>query len=640
MVAAPAVPEQAGPPQAAVRPKAISPAVPLLIGSLVLACGVATQVLAAALHYSPALGHPLVALSAGQAFAAKVAAVLVIAAAGGVATWRQSWQPFGPGLAAGIVLAVVSPGPIYDPTQGIGWGLRLAQQPAFRGLAERAALSGAAAGGAAFVTAYLLLPKASERAPSGAFGTAKFGDPSEFKGVSGPIIGRHGGELVRYPGNGHLITIAPTGSGKGIGSVLPNVLMHPGSLVVTDPKGENAAVAKRHREDMGQQVEWLDPWAVVAKLDKKMFGTAQFNPLDFIDPASLDANDDAWLIAEQLVPPTYHGSEEGHWLDQARAFLAGLILHNATKFKPGAKERCLPYVRECVCRPDSEFNALLAEMAANEACAGSVSRVATLFKRIMDRSEKEFGSIMSTVARHTWFLDSPRIRGVMSKSTFNMESLKTGKLTVFISVPRTRLDTYAAWQRVVLACAIAATNRVSGRPEHNVQLIIDEAGNMGTLPQLPRTVTLSRGDGLTVWAIFQDLSQPKALYNTRWATFLSNADVLQTFGTNDHETTTFLSAMAGDETIVVETANASASRNRGGRGGSGSSSGTAVTAAERGRKLMFANEIRTSDDVLCFLKGRDPLRLERVSYLRDPEFVGLFDDNPTYNAVPVPGGGA
>jgi type IV secretion system protein VirD4 len=284
---------------------------------------------------------------------------------------------------------------------------------------------------------------------------------------------------------------------------------------------------------------------------------------------------------------------------------------------------------------DEAFNALLTEMADNTAAGGGVARVATLFKRIMDRSEKEFGSIMSTVARHTWFLDSPRIRTVMQSSSFKMDALKAGKLSLFITVPPHRLDTYGAWQRINLACAIAATSRVVGRPEHKVLAIIDEAGNMGTLPELPRTVTLSRGAGLTLWVIFQDISQPKALYNTRWATFFANADVLQSFGTNDHETATLLSAMAGEETIVVESANASASRNRGGRGGGGSSSGSGVTAAERGRKLLFPDEVRRleSNRQLAFLRGREPLLVDRVNYLRDAEFANLFDKNPTYNAV-------
>ncbi len=628
---------KAAPPKAVVRPASPGgPALPLLFGCGVVACATLTQVLAASLGYHATLGRPLYAPTLTHALLLRLGLLGAVLVTGILATVRASWKPFGPGVAIGAALALASAGPLYGPVAGLVWAARLLQQPAYAYLAQQAVLAGGATGAATFVAGWLLLPQAPPEKPSGSHGTAQFGDPAPLKVPHGPIIGRADGELLRYPGDGHLITFSPTGGGKGVGSVLPNCLTYPGSLVVTDPKGENAAVAARtRRKDLNQQVAWLDPWKVLTNV-KGPTGDDRFNPLDFIEAESLDANDDAWMIAEQLIPPSYAPGENGsHFLDQARAFLAGLVLHVATTVPAGDEKRSLPYVRQCVCLPDKGFDALLTAMEKNPAADGAVVNVATLFRRIMTRSEKEFGSIMSTVARHTWFLDSPRIRQVMTRSTFNMDALKAGRLSLFVTVPPHRLDTYGAWLRVNLACAIAATSRVVGRPEHKVLLIFDEAGNAGTLPELPRTVTLSRGAGLTVWAIFQDISQPKTLYNTRWATFFANADVLQSFGTNDHETATLLSSMAGDETIVVESANASLSRNRSGRGGSGSSTGSGVSASERGRKLIMPDEVRRLDSTrqLVFLRGRDPLLVDRVAYYKDPEFAGLWDENPTFRPI-------
>src|SRR5690606_26882972 len=67
---------------------------------------------------------------------------------------------------------------------------------------------------------------------------------------TGVLVGRRlaghrsdeGSELLLYDGEGHLITVAPTRSGKGTGGVIPNLLTYPGSILVTDPKGENYAV--------------------------------------------------------------------------------------------------------------------------------------------------------------------------------------------------------------------------------------------------------------------------------------------------------------------------------------------------------------------------------------------------------------
>src|SRR6059058_3203032 len=54
-------------------------------------------------------------------------------------------------------------------------------------------------------------------------------------------------------GEGHLMTIAPTGAGKGTGCIIPALLRYPGPVIVIDPKGENAAItARRHSRLWGR----------------------------------------------------------------------------------------------------------------------------------------------------------------------------------------------------------------------------------------------------------------------------------------------------------------------------------------------------------------------------------------------------
>ena len=49
---------------------------------------------------------------------------------------------------------------------------------------------------------------------------------------------------LRYAGARHLLSVAPTRSGKGVSSIIPNLLLHEGSALVVDPKGENALITK------------------------------------------------------------------------------------------------------------------------------------------------------------------------------------------------------------------------------------------------------------------------------------------------------------------------------------------------------------------------------------------------------------
>src|SRR5579862_1927363 len=92
------------------------------------------------------------------------------------------------------------------------------------------------------------------------------------------------GELVTYSGDGHLITFAPTGTGKTSGPVICNALKHPGQLVVLDIKGEVHAATAHARRAMGQEVHVLD-----LRDDAQ---TGSLNPLDLAvrsgtDPAAI-----------------------------------------------------------------------------------------------------------------------------------------------------------------------------------------------------------------------------------------------------------------------------------------------------------------------------------------------------------------
>ena len=102
------------------------------------------------------------------------------------------------------------------------------------------------------------------------------------------------GKPLRYAGPAHLLTIAPARTGKGVGTIIPNLLEYPFAVVCIDPKGENARIAARQRGKFGA-VHVLDPFGVTG------LASAAFNPLDRIDPNGLDLADDCMTLADALV---------------------------------------------------------------------------------------------------------------------------------------------------------------------------------------------------------------------------------------------------------------------------------------------------------------------------------------------------
>lgn len=462
-------------------------------------------------------------------------------------------------------------------------------------------------------------------------GSATWGSGRELAQPIGRIIGRKAGRLLRYDGDGHLVTVAPTRSGKGVSAVIPNLLDHPGSVVVTDIKGENYAVTAWHRaRDLGHEVHAIDPFGTAG-------GRACFNPLDMIDPQSPHASDDAAMIADMLVAPAEGGGrgDESHWDDEARALLAGVVLHVVQL--PNLAERTLPHVRHLLTGTPDELAQLWAAMLAATGPQALVIRRAAA--RVLQKADRERSGVISTAQRHTHFLDSGAMTLALAHSSFDLAQLAAGRLSLFLVLPPDRLDTHHRWLRLMIACALQAVTRAPYRPAERVLFVLDEFANLGTMAPLVRAVSLLTGYGLSLWLFIQDLAKLRAVYPQAWGSFLANADVLQVFGTNDQFTAEYVSKMSGQSTVAVQ--NASWSDGRNSRdldilGGSSYSDGGSIN--HTGRPLLYPDEVRRLplSQQLLFVKGSDALRTERVSYLNDPEFVGLYGPNPFHAAGPVP----
>lgn len=452
-------------------------------------------------------------------------------------------------------------------------------------------------------------------------GSAQWGDSSILANDRGVIVARNGAEMLRLDGEGHVLTVAPTRSGKGVSCVIPNLLDHPGSALVTDPKGENYAVTSRWRREQGHAVHALDPFDVVG-------GHAAYNPLDLVDASSIDAVDDARMIADMLVLSEGKEGDQPFWNEEARGLLTGLVLHAAAN--PRHELRTLTHVRTLLTLPPDSFQELLTDMAASSAANGLVARASA---RVLQKADRERSGVISTAQSHTHFLDSQRMARVLGRSTFEFRDLKTGRMTVYLVVPPDRIEGYARWLRLMIACGLLAITRTAGQPSERILFLLDEFAHLRRMHPVQRDIGLAGGYGVRFWLVLQDLSQLRSTYADTWQTFLANVDLLQAFGTSDWDTAEYLSKMTGQSTIHVASENQSTGVSRGKN--AHRQQGSGWSTSETGRRLLFPDEVRRlpRDRQLIFLKGSEPLQLERVSYLNDPMLLHRADRNPLHASV-------
>jgi len=448
---------------------------------------------------------------------------------------------------------------------------------------------------------------------SSAFGDASWAKKRDLEqmglfGADGVVLGRVGGRLLRHKTDRHLLTIASNRSGKGVSSIIPNLLTWPGSLVVIDPKGEHAAVTARHRREMGQEVHVLDPLGITG------LRGSRFNPLLWLDPQGKNFVEDTSLVADS-IHMAQTTKEEIFFSNESKAWVAGDIMHMVTTEPPAT--RTLATLRAHLTGTKEEFEWLLDDMSGNTAAFGLAARAAN---RLRQKADRERSSVISTAQAETHFLDSPSMREVMAASDFDLGQLKRGAMTIYLVLPADYLVTHGRWLRLMISLCIASLTRDRTPPRHPVLMVLDEFAALGRLQAIETAMGLLAGYGVQLWPILQDLSQLQDLYPGRWRSFLANAGAVQAFGVNDLGTADYLSSLLGTRTVTVR---------HEGRSNDGKQRGT-ENYGPASRPLLMPHEIMRLQEgrQLVLIQGKSPILADRVRYYADPEFAGLFDQNP------------
>jgi len=418
--------------------------------------------------------------------------------------------------------------------------------------------------------------------------TAAWADPDEVEQRylyrDGTVwLGRSASEgevPLGYVDDRHITVVSGSRGGKGTSFIIPATIQWPGSLVLLDPKGENATITaarrgagSQHSAGMGQTVRVLDPFKA-AQLDEGLRG--RFNPLDALDPEHEETIDEAGCIADAIVVIHEGGTNDPFWDESARAMVKGLLLHVLTAPQYEGR-RNLITLRKLVTRGDWETVETLREageenvppahgllwtgLTNNPAFDGLVAGIGDTFTNMLLNSPKQYESVLQVANRNTEFIDSPAMQRVLSASDFQLSELKTlpEGLSLYLCLPQRYMSTHYRWLRMMIALIVTEMEKVRGRPAtgHPVLLMLDEFAGLKFMQVILDSVAQIAGAGVKMAFVLQSLEQLKAVYKDNWQTFLANSGLKVFFNIEDHFSRDYVSKLIGETEVVREVRSAS-----------------------------------------------------------------------------------
>lgn len=435
----------------------------------------------------------------------------------------------------------------------------------------------------------------------------------------------------------HLLTIAGSRAGKGTSAIVPNLLLYTGSVLVIDPKGENATLTAERRGlgreiesgGLGQEVYVIDPFGV-ADVDESY--RAGFNPLEGLNHLSDDFIDECDAIADALVVQEGSGNNS-FFYDAARLVLRGYIAWVAahpeirdkslievkrllfaprfyeTESKEGAdQEPKIPDVND----PGLTFNQLNLLMIIDEKFAHGVPYEAA--STLLSMDAREFGSVMSTISNQIGFISSPPMARTLTGGERSpaLKDWKHGKQSVYLCLPAGRLHRHSRFFRLFINRLMNAIEADIKAPETPALMILDEMHVLGHMKSLETAAGLIAGFGVRIWSFFQDLSQLQSIYGKRWETFLGNAAIFQSFGLNDLGSLKYVSERLGQSAMmkISQSEQSSSQLASGFLGQSKSIDATPLLTPDE----VAAFFSRQSGNQLIIYPGTSPIFLRRVPY--------------------------
>lgn len=306
----------------------------------------------------------------------------------------------------------------------------------------------------------------------------------------------------------HMAVIAPSGTGKSVNIICPNVLaLNRGSAVITDLSGEIFQATAGKKADDEFRIAVLD----VTDTNRSL----SFNALH-----RANTHTEINKVAESLIVSAFpeQNASNKFWNDSAESTISILI-------------RCLK-------RGDDKFANLpnLFFLLNNFGADGSglddfVRTYAdeitfAEFLGIRSNSPRAFASIIATARTALKAFGDPKLSEISGSDTIAFESLRARKTILYLVVPEHEIRFYSGWLNLVYTQIFNFCMQTEKKGESYlpISFLIDEAGNT-KIPGFATYASTIRKKKCSITLALQDVMQLTTLYGHAGASAILNGSI-------------------------------------------------------------------------------------------------------------------
>ncbi|WP_075259879.1 conjugal transfer protein TraG [Herbaspirillum camelliae] len=449
------------------------------------------------------------------------------------------------------------------------------------------------------------------------YGSARWADAAAIREAgltqsAGVFLGRLDDQYLRHEGPEHVLTFAPTRSGKGVGLVVPTLLSWPASTVIHDIKGENWSIT----------AGWRSRFSHCLLFNPTDAKSAAYNPLLEVRRGAHEVRD-VQNIADILVDPEGALERRNHWEKTSHALLVGAILHVLY----AGEDKTLRGVANFLSDPASPFELTLHRMMTtphlvNGDGGGPHPVVASAAREVLNKSDNERSGVLSTAMSFLGLYRDPTVAEVTSRCDWRIADLIASEhpVSLYLVVPPSDISRTKPLIRLILnQIGRRLTESLDGSDgiarRHKLLLMLDEFPALGRLDFFETALAFMAGYGIRSFLIAQSLNQIDKAYGQNHS-ILDNCHVRVTFATNDERTAKRISETLGTATELR------AQRNYAGHRLAPWLGHLMVSRQETARPLLTPGEVMQlpPDEAVVMVGSSPPIKAKKLRYYADANF--------------------